>query len=210
MQNTSVLQVQSTTWHRDSHDLFDYETPHVNVKKFLLSRPGKLFRTGAEVSCIAEGDTFPQEADYLLSIKNYRDGKFLVAPAERNHGRQLNPKKLWMIVRDMPNNKYILQENDVIKLGRFKLRVKQLVKNGESVPELKLDDSEFPVRVSSSHEMHSVQCRICLFEGDQPDDPLVCPCQCKGSIQYVHVRCIGKWISNRLNISDDPKSSFFF
>lgn len=59
-------------------------------------------------------------------------GKFVVVPADRSlcgsaSSTTLIPKKLWSIVREHNDNKHILQEGDVIKLGRFKLRVKQLV-----------------------------------------------------------------------------------
>ena len=85
-------------------------------------------------------------------------GKYVVMPAERSAGALISgvctPQKLWMIVREQNNNKHILQENDIIKLGRYKLRVKQIVSQGykredqqnpQDIPPLKLDEGEPPM-----------------------------------------------------------------
>lgn len=210
----SVVSVEAITWNRDSHDLFDYEARHVNIKRFYVSMSGKLFRYGTDVACIAEGYNIPSCADYLLSIKYHRDGKFVVVPADRSvlsYPTQLNPKKLWIIVRDMPNNKYNLQENDVLKLGRFKMKVRQLVQSdADSSQEIKLDDLDARYTVANPDDEHTAQCRICLLEGNETNDPLVCLCQCKGSIKYIHVSCIRVWIRARLNLPEGEYSSPFF
>jgi hypothetical protein len=37
-------------------------------------------------------------------------------------------------------------------------------------------------------------CRFCLSsESTQIDDKLISPCDCRGSIQYVHISCMKKW-----------------
>lgn len=66
-------------------------------------------------------------------------GRFSVYPADRNlalpaGAAPLQPKKLWLIVKELRTGNHQLQELDVIKLGRFKLRVKQLVKSGTTPP----------------------------------------------------------------------------
>ncbi|XP_055388705.1 uncharacterized protein LOC129617557 [Condylostylus longicornis] len=140
-------------------------------------------------------------------------GKFLILPADRNAQSTVGlvPKKLWLIVKKLPSGKHQLQESDIIKLGRFKLRVKQLVKSGAALPELRLDDLETPHSVITPEEASTMQCRICLLDGGTAEDPLLCPCQCKGSIKFVHLDCLRHWINGRLSISDDQqKASFFF
>jgi hypothetical protein len=41
-------------------------------------------------------------------------------------------------------------------------------------------------------------CRFC-FDGPESKNPLVSPCNCKGSMKYVHVQCIKKWRVNTIN-----------
>ena len=36
-------------------------------------------------------------------------------------------------------------------------------------------------------------CRIC-FEESEEDSPLIVPCKCSGSIQYIHEGCLNQWI----------------
>lgn len=81
--------------------------------------------------------------DFPFYVERYyfhiRAGRFSVVPADKNvqtvsTAAALMPKKLWLIVKELPSGNHQLQEADVIKLGRFKLRVKQLVKSGTTLP----------------------------------------------------------------------------
>ncbi|KAJ1604699.1 SSM4 like ring finger and forkhead associated(FHA) domain-containing protein [Cryptosporidium canis] len=210
------LIIETTTWSRDSHELFDYEAQHINNKKFLVSRSSKIFRQNTECMIVGDEEELPAQGDYLLSIKTTSDGKFVAFPADRSIGtyadRQLVPKKVWLIVRDLPSKSYALQQNDMVKLGRFKLRVKQLVRNGDHIPELRLDEMETNIIEPTLEESLTMQCRICLTEGEQENDPLFCPCQCRGSIKFVHLECLRHWINGRLNLANDNGSgdTFFF
>ncbi|KAK6590271.1 hypothetical protein RS030_162417 [Cryptosporidium xiaoi] len=210
------LIIETTTWSRDSHELFDYEAHHINNKRFLINRSSKIFRQSTECMILADEDELPSQGDYLLSIKTTMDGKYIAFPADRSLGvcndKQLIPKKVWLIVRDLPNKSYALQQNDLVKLGRFKLRVKQLVRSGDQVPELRLDETETSIIEPTLDESLTMQCRICLTEGEQEDDPLLCPCQCRGSIKFVHLECLRHWINGRLNLTNDNNSrdTFFF
>ncbi|KAK3699903.1 hypothetical protein QZH41_016561, partial [Actinostola sp. cb2023] len=38
-------------------------------------------------------------------------------------------------------------------------------------------------------------CRICHCEAE-PDQPLISPCNCAGSLRYVHQSCLQKWIKS--------------
>lgn len=57
-----------------------------------------------------------------------------------------------------------------------------------------------------------LQCRICLMEGPSEDDPLIQPCECTGSIKYVHANCLARWIDGRLGFNGGKtfKPAFFF
>ena len=39
-------------------------------------------------------------------------------------------------------------------------------------------------------------CRICLSGEDSPlNNPLICPCECKGSMRYIHYLCLKNWLN---------------
>ncbi|KAH8582649.1 Ssm4 ring finger fused to a forkhead associated (FHA) domain [Cryptosporidium sp. chipmunk genotype I] len=53
-------------------------------------------------------------------------------------------------------------------------------------------------------------CRICLsddgegfIDTNEPLNPLICPCDCKGSMQYVHLQCLRTWLESRLDIPSE-------
>ncbi|ANQ09564.1 Uncharacterized protein PCOAH_00041460 [Plasmodium coatneyi] len=206
------LRVETKTWTRDSHDLFDYEAQQVNKKSFLISTPIKLFRSKAQVSCVADNPhCLPNTAqDYLLSVRPEEGtDKYVITPAEHSLNTQYNVKKLWIIVKDLPDKSYALHENDIIKLGRFRLKVRQFIDSVDTLNSLKLDDSPSK-KCESILDSSNIQCRICLIEGNQENDPLICPCDCKGSIKYAHLMCLRKWINGRLNLNDQLFSGSVF
>ena len=42
-------------------------------------------------------------------------------------------------------------------------------------------------------------CRICFSDENEKDDPLISPCKCSGSMQYVHLKCLRQWLSRNEN-----------
>eukprot|EP00441_Pelagodinium_beii_P035284 CAMPEP_0197633058 /NCGR_PEP_ID=MMETSP1338-20131121/9509_1 /TAXON_ID=43686 ORGANISM="Pelagodinium beii, Strain RCC1491" /NCGR_SAMPLE_ID=MMETSP1338 /ASSEMBLY_ACC=CAM_ASM_000754 /LENGTH=365 /DNA_ID=CAMNT_0043204643 /DNA_START=212 /DNA_END=1306 /DNA_ORIENTATION=+ len=160
-------------------------------------------RTGAEVQMLGERDLPPPGADPLLRLVQ-RDGTFWVDKATPSSGS----KKLWLVVK----KGHRLQEGDVIKLGRFKFRVRQLVASSAtgSQPELRFDDTGSCCQIAGPEMQDKLMCRICLLEGSGEDDPLIAPCQCKGSVEYVHLGCLRHWIRGRLNLSDGPSGAYFY
>ena len=206
------LFVSSKTWTRDSHDLFDYEAGDVEKKSYFLRVSSRIFRSAHDVQIIPEGTSLPcHPADYLLSVRQ-RDGRYLISPAEKTLQSSVTftSKRVWLIVKELPQGYHHLQESDVIKLGRYKLRVKNLVRSGPSTLELRLDDVETPHSIVTPKEAVTMQCRICLLDGGSAEDPLLCPCQCRGSIKFVHVECLRQWINGRLALTGNMESKAFF
>ena len=44
---------------------------------------------------------------------------------------------------------------------------------------------------------NQIYCRICLVEEDSPDNPLLAPCHCTGSLRYVHHKCLKGWFMKK-------------
>mmetsp|Transcript_127303 Transcript_127303/g.249461 ORF Transcript_127303/g.249461 Transcript_127303/m.249461 type:complete len:419 (+) Transcript_127303:75-1331(+) len=205
------VQVVSSTWARDSHDLFDFEAHSLHTQQFTIPRSMVFFRNGTEVMPLGEREAPPAGGDPLLRLVQ-RDGCFWVDRAAQSN----SSKKLWLVVRELASAGHRLAEGDVMKLGRFKFRVRQLVASacGGQQPELRLDESSVfgacEKEPNTGADLSSTLCRICLLEGPGEDDPLITPCQCKGSIEYVHLGCLRHWIKGRLNLSDAQGGSYFY
>jgi len=204
-----AVQVVSNTWARDSHNLFDFEANQHNTQTFTVLKSMACVRKGTNVEMLSARTSLPLGSDPLFRLVQ-KDGAFWV---DRAASPQSSSKKPWLVVRDMSPGGCRLSDNDVIKLGRFRFRVQQLVASANSgaQPELGFFDSGAACCPTSSQgELSSTTCRICLMEGGGDADPLIAPCVCKGSIEYVHLGCLRHWIRDRLNLSDASVGSYFY
>jgi len=46
-------------------------------------------------------------------------------------------------------------------------------------------------------------CRICLSDENTAADPLINPCKCSGSMKWIHLECLRKWLTNKIEIVED-------
>eukprot|EP00435_Cladocopium_sp_Y103_P058940 s528_g20.t3 len=207
---TTGVKVVASTWARDSHDLFDFEASQLQTKYFNVPSSAKFVRSGVDVQMLTDHENTPAGGEPMLRLVQ-REGCYWVDKATPAS----SSKKLWVVVRDLASSGHKLSEGDVIKLGRFKFKVRQMVASETSTvqPELHLDDTTgHTCDIETDHEnkLAHTSCRICLLEGSSEDDPLIRPCQCKGSIEYVHLGCLRHWVKGRLNIADTPEGSYFY
>jgi len=47
-------------------------------------------------------------------------------------------------------------------------------------------------------------CRICFSDDTDKDNPLISPCKCSGSMQFVHLKCLRQWLSRNENKKIGP------
>ena len=43
-------------------------------------------------------------------------------------------------------------------------------------------------------------CRICYGIDFSIENPLICPCTCKGSMKYIHFKCLKNWLNSKIEI----------
>ena len=145
-------------------------------------------------------------------------------------------KTLWVLIRQ---SKYPvpLSSGDMLKMGRYKIRVKEAVTENQPPPkpgkrfsvastdsydgeeatccskddgDLSFNDTSVPANTlrRSSHPLVDIQsqevCRICYDSGDD-GNPLISPCKCSGSMQYVHLQCLRKWMDGRLSVNSNSQ-----
>jgi len=71
------------------------------------------------------------------------------------------------------------------------MRIRQMVLTDE------LDTCASPDALVDENDNSSAICRICLQGVEDSEDPLVCPCSCKGSISSIHLECLKIWIQKK-------------
>ena len=42
-------------------------------------------------------------------------------------------------------------------------------------------------------------CRICYGKDTNIENPLICPCTCKGSMKYIHYQCLKNWLNSKID-----------
>ncbi|XP_029312125.1 E3 ubiquitin-protein ligase MARCH7-like isoform X3 [Cottoperca gobio] len=48
------------------------------------------------------------------------------------------------------------------------------------------------------------QCRVCHSGDSSPTNPLLSPCHCSGSVRFIHLDCLKKWIKSRIDFGLGP------
>ena len=107
--------------------------------------------------------------------------------------------KVWVVVRSVQNLStnlgYKLTEGDIIKIGRVKLKVKQiLIRNEEKT---KMEES-VRSECSQNKSENQINCRICFSSSNSQGNPLINPCKCSGSVQFIHLQCLKTWLKVKI------------
>ena len=119
-------------------------------------------------------------------------------------------EKLWLVVKSLKQKSgpsgYLLSEGDVLRIGRCKFRIKELKKEpgpvyeGFSLSDMisggeeESEDSEEP----TDTVRFKLPCRICLSEHNPDDNPLISPCNCGGTMKYIHLKCLQNCLKSKM------------
>ena len=135
-------------------------------------------------------------------------GHFAVSPV--NLGETLNPRfceKNWLAVTCLSSPKgYQVAEGDVLKMGRLKFRVKEL-KSADpskrvsdfSIQDLmQLKDESDESEDETQGTTFNLPCKICLSEYFTDENPLICPCNCDGTMKYIHLKCLQRALRSKV------------
>ena len=107
-------------------------------------------------------------------------------------------ERLWEVVRNQPSKELI--PGDVLKLGRVIIRVRAVSVTGEDTAALScLKAPMVMLPYQPCQDEPPVVCRICLSEEQSDDNLLISPCDCSGTVKYIHVVCLQEWLRTRLD-----------
>lgn len=53
----------------------------------------------------------------------------------------------------------------------------------------------------------NLACRICLERNESEDNPLLTPCKCAGTMKFIHLECLQKWLRGKTIIKQNPIST---
>jgi hypothetical protein len=56
---------------------------------------------------------------------------------------------------------------------------------------------------SNSQKSGIKVCKICLFDNEDKENVMISPCECSGSMKYVHANCLRIWMSNKVSVKSN-------
>lgn len=148
------------------------------------------------------------ESNHLFSLIKDEQGDYFIDTEKVN-----TTDKLWLVVRAMKNDSkklsYELQKGDIIKLGRIQFRVKDLQtptipKNDPMTLQSNEDILEVRSIIYDNKESADVddgsspQCRFCWGTSACEEDPLINVCDCTGTMKYIHLQCLKRWVKSKV------------
>ena len=140
-------------------------------------------------------------SDPILKLR-LRHGEFAVEPG-------CHP--FWTVIRKEHRPEGCrLTEGDVIRLGRTVFRVKQFSTTAQFQPYL--TDSALPspmLLYDPGLGTEPQYCRVCLQDFQTSQNPLISPCQCIGSMKYMHVNCLQTWMQSKVNVTSTASAKTY-
>ena len=218
----SKFQIFTKTWVRDSHGLFDYESPTINSNIFNPISNGFLYRVDNKVIFTNELKQNSSEgqqplASLTINPKNDQDiilsTKILKNLPVNNQTLTDLQEQIWYVVesnsltanikpnRFYSNFTYELKKNDIIKLGRIKYLVKEINIVGKEVQQTEETFLPYEPTTIESQKPEDEVCRICYNPGGDNSNPLISICKCKGSMK-LHLNCLRMYLKSKLSIKE--------
>ena len=141
-------QLYCSTWTRDSHGLFDYESNYTVDVELSIDSACKIVRNES-LSVIKEDSKSPRppagEASVRLANVAVRGGKLWVFDPLAGL-REPAQEQLWLVLRnylpDAPESGFKLQLGDVIRFGKCAYAIKELVNEPAVLPEPALEQAK--------------------------------------------------------------------
>ncbi|CAD8208539.1 unnamed protein product [Paramecium octaurelia] len=176
------------------YHLYDYSSHESHYQQLQLIQDTKLCKYGENILAVQPNQTI-EGAQELFVIKE----------------RVLRPiTDIWSIVRnDQVNgvpvtNRVQLFPGQTIRLGRVKIILWEACFNqAMATEESEKEKDEDPNGLDDSENSNAENsCRICMSKVGTISNPLINPCQCSGSVKYIHIKCLQQWIHNKFKIRE--------
>jgi hypothetical protein len=222
---TTFVNIKATTWTHESKDLFDFESSQFLEKSLEAHASASLLRVNDDIQTVDNQNGSIENQENLLSLKKDNETFSLCRASQNMDDSASKCEQPWLVVKSVnPSNihykGHTLTEGDIIKLGKIKLRIRELHPFGN------LEDSlESPIEETKTEETcpqfiqkqqveslpdgQEFTCKICLETEYNLANPLITPCSCSGSVKHVHLSCLKQWITSKCYSKVDVACSMY-
>jgi len=103
------------------------------------------------------------------------------------------------------NNSFIYNKNDNLFVQIYN---NEEISNNktQNYNKIKILKNAKNIFIINKHNKKRI-CRICYVEEENKENPLVEPCICSGSMKYIHLNCLKKWISTKSCVQIDSSEN---
>jgi len=222
----SFVEVKTVTWSKDSHGLFDYESKNVQYSKIRIEQSSKVFKTGNDILIKnTQENAISENEKFLFSVQSHQtmQDQYYLNPTHIKDLEENPQNQSFLIVRSLKDNEgcqkgYKLSLGDVIRLGRIEYRVLEFRDNSRDIQSLLADNVDMESQpfsllkkeCSETSDDQKRQCRICLMDEQESQELLVNPCHCKGTSEYIHIKCLQDWISSKAKKKVNPSATCIY
>jgi hypothetical protein len=228
--------IKAATWGRESHGLFDYETKMQTRVNLRATETTLILIRGNEVFLAPVDEEITEGVKLLAVMLVRSDAVLLLNDLPGRKTPRARLERMWLVVSSLRTNGpagYRLAEGDVLRLGRICFRVKELLSSstessesrklvwgrslslgGVGAGRCKAPIPETPIVLTIADEvetkdgekMAEVACKICLMEGFTEENPMITPCTCKGTMRYIHLECLQRWLNSKITTRERGNS----
>lgn len=195
-EHSCKVELKTSVWMLQEPELYDYQSSYKRNSSFHLTNSSAVYCRGSEVLVLPIDAQVPAGAEKLAVIFVHEDSA-LVVNAQSVQNENCAAKSMWLVASQMKfagRSGCRLREGDVIRLANRQWVVTEISAGESARPE--------GIRTQLQVAPADAQCKICLGYESSPENPLVAPCNCKGSVQYIHVGCLDHWLSSKLRHQD--------
>ncbi len=196
-----------------------------NEVKFILKKNGKEEQIEKELSTYGDSNYlgYINKTNKEEYFWNYNPFKIYSLKKSYESLDWLVIGRTYFSKQNKPNSFYKLRTGDLIKFGKIIFLVRE-IKNSKTKENIlnrkttnyygnetsinaneKLKNMYIQIKNNSKNENNKIKlysCRICLQEGDfNGENPLINPCNCTGSVKYIHLICLRKWLTSKIIIN---------
>jgi hypothetical protein len=115
-------------------------------------------------------------------------------------------KELFSVVKkdEKINNEEEKQSKKDKKIKKVKKKKEKKDKKDKKDTNIRKDNTD----KTNNSKINKPLCRICYGDDSTDDNPLICPCICKGSMKYIHYECLKNWLNSKIeeDISVDSEN----
>ena len=195
------------TWTEDYSDMFNYSSSNQKMSSFVINTNGYILRQKNNIAFIASNSYHKHISSFqhakICQIDKDDNNYYLKLDYDTDNITYNIDNKAYIIADSISNNSlgYEITQGDIIKIGRYKFKIRKIsLKNNNinNINDIKIgiNDNNYN-KVDKKEE--EKQCKIC-FQNDETISPLISPCSCTGSVKYIHLLCLQKWLKSKLKI----------